>query len=347
MEYNFDQEDLQNSFEFGLKYFLNPSKATVDRTTGKDRQFGAILDAFMTGKLVEIGVQKILKIINSSKDYVLDFAIKSTKEAQKDEDIIKVIENEIERDPKLHVEIKTTFVNERWIGITKEQLETMKAYKKDREIIIIFATLNKDPSRKSDLLGMFLKSETDSTFFNDFNDLNVSIKIDYAVSSRDLEIYGTEVLENELIYETKLFPPYKVKNAIGKLANNMQLIEKCDKCQKSIIVPLYGSNYKKYHKPERSEFNIEGSYELYAKQFKINKGTFIFCTQDTIVANDIFGSFSLDKNQGYKFNLSTLGRNPVTERNNLWFSKRRFLQLLEQGIIENPHKMLERIAEDI
>ncbi len=57
--YELTFEDFKRVFEFGTKYYIEPSKNTTGRTTGEPRGLGAILDAFTLGKLRN-GVKKIL-----------------------------------------------------------------------------------------------------------------------------------------------------------------------------------------------------------------------------------------------------------------------------------------------
>lgn len=59
------------------------------------------------------------------------------------------------------------------------------------------------------------------------------------------------------------------------------------------------------------------------------------------IENNIFGKFYLEKNKFYTFNLVTLGRDPKLKRNNLFISKKRIYQLIEEGKIRKPEVIVE------
>jgi len=53
------------------------------------------------------------------------------------------------------------------------------------------------------------------------------------------------------------------------------------------------------------------------------------------------------KNKFYTFNLATVGRDPKLKRNNLFISKRRIYQLLEEGLIKKPETIVNKITKYI
>jgi len=159
MDYNFTEADFERAVEFAINYYLDPTKSTTGRTSSEPRGIGAIMDDFAFGKLIEIGVQKILEKINNEKEYLLDFDIKSTDIVKDEADIIEIREKGVRREPNLFVEIKSDFENNRWIGLTEEQLNTMKKNSKNRDIYIIYTSLEvitDDPKhRKNDIIGIY------------------------------------------------------------------------------------------------------------------------------------------------------------------------------------------------
>ena len=59
MIHTFDSLDFKQAFSFAVEYYLDPTKGPAGRTNSEPRGFGATLDAFTRGKLVEIGAQRM------------------------------------------------------------------------------------------------------------------------------------------------------------------------------------------------------------------------------------------------------------------------------------------------
>ena len=49
----------------------------------------------------------------------------------------------------------------------------------------------------------------------------------------------------------------------------------------------------------------------------------------------------------FNFNLITVGRDPKLKRNNLFIAKNRIFQLIEQGLIQQPNRIIKEIANKI
>jgi len=154
-------EDFKRVFEFATSYYIDPSKNTTGRTSGEPRGLGAIIDSFTLGKLTEIGVEKILTTLNPHKKYFLDFDIKNNQQVKNEPDINLIEEKNIARLPNIFLEIKNTSENDRWIGLTEEQFNTIKRASGDRKIFLIYASINSkiinNNYKTVDLAGMFLK----------------------------------------------------------------------------------------------------------------------------------------------------------------------------------------------
>ncbi|MEI8137988.1 MAG: hypothetical protein WCH21_11735, partial [Bacteroidota bacterium] len=65
--------------------------------------------------------------------------IKQNNDVLNEPDIIRVIENKKERKPKCFLEIKNISKDDRWIGLTTEQFETIKKSSNLENIFIIGA----------------------------------------------------------------------------------------------------------------------------------------------------------------------------------------------------------------
>jgi hypothetical protein len=348
MKYTFTDEDYKKAFEFAVSYYLDPTKAPSGRTSAEPRGFGAVLDAFFRGKLVEIATQKLLEFLNPGKTFRLDFSIKSTHEVKDEPDIIEIRENGTDRAPKLFVEIKNTSVSDRWIGITEEQLATMKRASNGRKVFNVYISLNTKPNyispRSTDFVGMYLKHISGLPFFKNFDDLNVYANLEFIVSVDELEKYGTKFPKDHYLYETDLFgESSSIKRSDGTLKSGIQLVDHKKSFSGTIILPRRDGTADN----GIGEFTVEGSYNIYKKQNPKSQAHFLECTDNTHLENNVFGKFTLKKGRVYMFNLETMGRDPILKRNNLFIAKRRVYQLIDQNCLKKPALVLKAVAGGI
>jgi hypothetical protein len=351
--YDLQLGDFIKVTEFGVRYYLDPAKNTTGRTTGEPRGLGAILDAFSLGKLTELGVKNILNDYNKSKDYGLDFTIRSNSDVAEDPDIIEVIENSKPRNPMVFLEIKNTSEGDRWIGLTDEQFTSIKTGANGRDVYTIYASItstikNANP-KTTDLTGMLLKGiYKKSSVFSGFADLNGVCAIEFVISSKDLAKYSYNFKKGMNFYETALFKekiatptnhPIKKKD---KTFRNQTLLIKEYKSYNSTI-EIEKRDGEKAENKDISMFKIQGSFKLY----KVRKRTIIECNSNIKLNNEIFGTYELQKGRYYYFNLETVGRDPILKRNNYFMAKRRIFQLIKQGKIDKPDDCLKKITKKI
>jgi len=348
--YKLTFEDFKRVFSFATSYYLEPSKNTTGRTSSEPRGLGAIIDSFTLGKLTEIGVEKILNNHNPSKQYLLDFEIKKNNIVQNEPDIVNIIENNTSRKPNLFIEIKNTSDKDRWIGLTEEQLNTIKRSAKGKGIYLIYANIksnftNNNP-KTADLSGMFLKEIEDlnkSKLFQNFSQLNAECKIEFILSLNELEKFGYAFEKGMNMYESDLFLLKKNKSIYsGKgLRKDIKRNECYQNFNDKIEIEL--SNSKKTENKDIGYFDIEGSFNLFYKK----NSTLIECITDVKLTNNIFGFFKLEKNKIYDFNHKTMGRDPKLKRNNIFISKKKIYQLIESQQIKNPDEIIKNIAKEI
>lgn len=349
-EYILKESDFDQAFRFAIKYHLDPKKSSSGRTTGSARGLGEVIDSFVRGKLVEIGVSNILSAINPSKEYLLDFDIKPQKEIQEEPDIVKIKEGKGERDPKLFVEIKNISEGDRWVGITKEQFLTSKIHAKGRKIFIVGAYIKNRQQglngKQTDLLGIYLKNKFKADDFKDFGNLagNISVVVSYAISGDDLEKNGQEFKEGGYFYETEAF------SLAGANDSKMVLAEKFKKVEdiKSGKIDLYKANAK-IPKPDfLGDVSLKsGSVSIFEKKNAKSLKRFVVCKSDSKIENKVLGLFELKNGNVYFFNLGTVGRNPRLKRNNIWIAKRSIPYLSDKKIIPSNSESLSLIAKGI
>jgi hypothetical protein len=344
--YNFVLNDFERAFGFAVEYYLAKNYHS-GRTSGEPRGLGAVMDAFANGKLIEIGVKKMIETI-SSNEMILDFDMKSIAEVTNEPDIFKVKHNNSERCPNLFVEIKRTTQNDRWIGLSEEQLSSMLKGSNGREIYNVFCSLYSSPVENNlssaDVVGMYLKKISNLSIFSDFSDLNARAKLEFILSVKDLTKFGSHFPQGRVLYETRLFQEIKrIRKKSGELLQNIREVNRYVSFNESLHVPLLNGNRDEIY----GNFDIEGSFIHYEKINAKSRPNYIECTEDTIIQNDVFGRFDLSKGSIYSFNLFTVGRDPILKRNNLWISKRRLLQLISIGKIKEPATLLSEIADNI
>lgn len=348
MEYlSLDIEDFKRVFDFGTEYYIDPTKNTTGRTTGEPRGLGAILDAFTLGKLTEIGVEKIFSEYNNQKRYLLDFDIKTNNEVKDEPDITGIIENKVKRNPNVFIEIKNTSEKDRWIGLTEEQYNTIKRSAGKKKIYLVYASIRskiRDNNPKTtDLTGMFLKEIEDtrkSTIFQKFAILNAECKIEFILSSEDLDRFSFPFERGMNMYNTL---PFEERNRTSYYCSHgtradVFNIEQFSNFDSYMILNINNSTIEKNE--EISKFKITGNFKLIYKKIS----THIECLSDVLVDNIVFGKFLLKKHKFYTFNLATVGRDPKLKRNNLFISKHRIYQLLENKDIPSPEERVKEIV---
>lgn len=342
-------EDFKRVFNFATSYYIDPSKITTGRTSGEPRGLGAIIDSFALGKLTEIGVEKILTIFNSNKKYFLDFEIKNNQKVKNEPDINLIEDNNIIREPSIFIEIKNTSENDRWIGLTEEQFNTIKRASGKRKIFLIYASIKSekiDNNYKTvDLAGMFLKKIEDtnkSTIFQNFANLNAECKIEFILSSQDLENFGYPFERGMNMYDTVLFKQKNSKSFYSKNGLRKDILDIKQYLNFSDFIELKLKN-QSVDNSDISDFKIVGSFKLIHKK----SSTYIQCLSDVEIENKIFGKFKLHKDNFYDFNLVTVGRDPKLKRNNIFISKTRIYKLIEDGFIQNPGNIIRQIVDEI
>lgn len=347
ISYDFTEEDFERAFSFAVDYYL-AKKQHTGRTSGEPRGLGAILDAFTMGKLVEIGAQRMLELANKEKKIILDFEMKSLRDVADEPDIIAIKDGEQEREPAFFIEIKRTSQRDRWIGLTEEQLFTMKGGSEGKKIFIIYSSITSAPSQAnpstSDFVGMYLKKISKHTIFDAFASLNAVANLEFIISADELEKFGTKFPPGDLLYETELFEgPVLLKRKNGELRSGIALLSTHSSFDGEVSVRRRDGTYD----TEKGAFYAKGSFNLYEKQNPKSKTHFIECLSKTIIKNDIFGEFILEGEKSYRFNMETLGRDPKLKRNNLLIAKRRVYQIINSGDISQPGEVFNFIAENI
>jgi len=328
-------EMLEDAFEFGTKYFQNPDKVTRGRTSSQNRGLGAIIDANIVGKIIELGVNEILKQHEKSKEFSPDMDIRSVFDYGQP-DVIRIEEDGKKRAPKCFVEVKNSPKNFEWIGLYTTQFEDMKKYVggDEENIYIIYASLinksesaseksesdeiSKESERKNDLLGIFLKSKKSLgglfDFFADASDF--SVRIDYVITGKELVENGKVFPAKEPWSSPEIFQegskPYDAKKKIKKNFKRLDLKMKDGACvlptenvNNSVKFPLqFGTlecrgNFEVYEETKHSRRMVDG-----VKTKMELKTLFIDCKSDVVVKSGWLGEYRLEGGKVHRIKIN-------------------------------------------
>jgi hypothetical protein len=344
MRYILKKEDFDKAFEFAINYHLDPTKSSTSRTYGASRGFGGVMEAFLHGKIVEIGVTKLLNLLEPKKIFVPDFEIKENKKSKDEPDIVLIVENKKERTPKLFVEIKHVSENDRWVGLTAEQFQTLKNSSAAKDIFVVGAYIkNNNPgtNKMKDLVGSYLNAKFGSVFSKFAGIENIEVVVEFAISGEELDKSALLFKQGSLLYETEIFI------SAGSATNREFHKNKFTKIpHKAGSLDIYSMN--NINQPDfLDKICYQGELEVYEKSNRKSKKRYLFCKSEVIIEHDILGRFVLEKDKLYLFNLTTLGRNSILDRNNIWIAKRNISCLQNKKILKSTQENLKRIAKDM
>ncbi len=341
MEYKLTEADLAKCIEFAVNLYTQKTGSLSSRTTGQARGLGTIINDWVGGKAIEIGVKEMLEKLNPSKKIVLDFSIYEAGKKAQDPDIIKIEENGRTREPNLFVEIKNFGQNDRWIGLTADQFKTTKEKVNGNldKIFLVYAQLidvDNSSKKRADLLGAFLKTATKDSYsklFKEFIDVGkILVKAEFVITGKDLKNNGVKFTTNDFLYETEIFELKKQKVDFLKkikLTGN--------------ILPKFQPD-KDYPYPDKiGEIKFTGKARAFIKTNKKSRRMFIKCETNITAENKVLGEFKLLKGNVYNYSPGVAGRNPAIFRDNIWLAVRNVKNILSVG----TDKALEEIAKKI
>jgi len=338
---NVTMKSLEKSFDFALKFHLDPKKGQSNRTTGQTRGLGGVVDSFMRGKVIEQAVVDILKTLNSQKDYHLDLEVHDADDS--DPDIISITEKGKKRLPKVFIEIKNSGESDRWMGLHEEQFETIKKNKivgnKMEKIFIVYASIkNKKTSngKKDDLMGVYLKNKFKTGEYKEFSDVSdLYVEVVSTMSAEELLKKGTRFEKGYYFYEAEIFREVNVKYKNRKNINQTKV--------KGNVLPRFRYD-KKYPYPDKfGDITFSGKIEVYEKHNDKSNRMYIYCLDAVNVTNYVIGDFNLKKGKLYEYMPKTLNRNPVLNRNNVWIAKRNVHNVIKKS----PSERIKDIADQI
>lgn len=336
MKIKFKKEDFYKCFEFPVKYYLDETKSKSNRTTGQQRGLGSVINDFFLGKLIEIGVARLLEEQVSGKKCNLDFSIHTPGEDHdNDPDIISITDSGGIRSPHLFVEVKNISEGDRFVGLTAEQCHTMlesKIIKNNPEkLFIVYATImSADVTKICDVFGAYLKSEIEDNLLDGFAGIDdIYLEIQSVISAKELIECGVRFDKGSLFYETNIMGE-KIDIGKAEKIKNLGYEKIYVKNGRMPVIMMNG-----YPEPkEFGTFKLEGEAELFIKNNEKSKRVYFNAISSGKIINEVLGDFIFEGGNMYELYFTTVGRNPVLGRNNIWIARRNLNNVIKESVPE-------------
>jgi hypothetical protein len=348
MESKITKRDIEKCMKFAVEYHLDEKKQSANRTTGQYRGLGGLFDSFIIGKLIEIGVARIIDR-GTRKKSILDFSMWDNVNSKVSEpDISKIKQRGKEREPNIYVEIKNISPNDRWIGLTLEQFKTIKSDKiagnNPKNIFLIYASLHsKSEDKDLDPLGVYLKDILKKDLFKDFcKPKEMYVKIHYILSGEELSKKGTRFDTDSFMYETDVIrlATDTIKSRILDSEKRSEYTKKVKIRGKKLPV-IMRNDYKPPH--EFGVFKIKGNVEVYRKDNDSSQREYILAKSKATITNKVLGDFLLEKGKVYECFFETVGLNPTLKRNNLWIANRNLNNVVSKSVKQRIKEIRKKI----
>ncbi len=351
-EYFFSKEDINKAFNFVVSYHLNPTKGQRGRTNTGMRGFGGELDEFIPGKLVEIAFCKILeKFDKNKKKFEPDFEIYDNKEVgdRKDPDVTKVIENDKERKPKSFIEIKRLQEIDNWLG------PRMHQFGEGKEGYMVHISIDFDNDygvKHKDITASILKSYLSEEFnletkLNLFSELeSLKAKLHFIYPFKLIREKGHLFKAGEIIPDTEFPSGATAINQNGTFRKNFNIIDDYMNVNQIKLDMKIEPNatINNENVPKYSQWELSGSFALFESRGK----EYIHCYQDSVMFNQVFGHYELEKDTTYKFFFRNKLEGKTTKNiDDYWFSKKRLNELFASNSELTIEKQLENILSTI
>lgn len=333
--------EIEECWEFGLKYFLNNKKSIQNRTVGQNRGVGGILDSFMN-KIVEIAVCKELSKMNKKITCLPDFKIHVLKKGKTEPDVFKVIEKKsnTERDPYVYVEIKNITDSDNWLGPKADELESIKnndyKIKDTKKMFYVYGEIvdsKRDSNeRYSSILGAYLKKKlpSDSTL-KQFHDIeNLSVEIKYVFSIHDIQKLGVSFPKGTFMVNPEIFhKPARRSNK--KILDKMKSkhYEKIEiknktlpKVTGAILTKEGGRRIRLPYPKSFGNIKFTGKMDMYEEKRSSLINHFFHCLNRITVSNEVLGSWVFEKGDIWNYKIVYSGRNPELQKDNTFVARR-------------------------
>ena len=349
--YKVTKKDLEKCWDFSVKYYLDPSKPTYDRTNKQGRGLGGVADSFFN-KIIEIGICKILHDINNAIEPKTDFEIHPLNKKKTEPDIIKVGD----RDPKLYVEIKNIGEMDEWIGPKLGEVESIRARPEtsgEDAIYYVYCEIRDSKGgsgREKDTLGVFLKelipSDKNLQQFHDVADLEIVVKTVFNV--KDIEDLGRRFHAGGMIPSTNAIALASDRTKPRKL----QKISDGDfpevKLQNNELPRLTSSKSERQNQEwmdypnDLGAFTFQGNIEVYEERLQTLRHFWIKCNGNVKISNDVLGTKQFKNGDLVDYQITAKGQFEEKSVDDIWVARSNESKMSKLG----PSR-IEEIAKKI
>ena len=172
--------------------------------------------------------------------------------------------------------------------------------------------------------------------FADIDDIYLEIKS--VINAKELTENCLKFDKGSLFYETEILGPEITETK----ANKIRTSEYETKNFKNEVLPIIMMN--SYPAPkEFGEFRLEGQATLFIKTNDKSKRIYLDCHSDGYIENKSLGRFELKNGKMYELFFTTIGRNPVLSRNNLWIARLNVHKIIPDTV----EQRIEYISQNI
>ena len=280
------------------------------------------------------------------------------EEIQKLKDVLRQKQSELTQIPRRNMPPKSEEPDK----AKREKISNQRKMKKDklRKEIKKLETLVKNlsyvfPKRKKDLLGILLKHKNflNGKFDYFFNISDLSVKVDYIISGKELDDYGRIFPKGMIWPSPKIFLPASDcpydNNGVLKCTNTVKysLVHRATNQMYALQTDVI-TNSSEYPK-QFGDLTCQGSFEVIHQEKKNRSGKwlktiFIKCLSDVSVCGDFLGDWNFSAGDTYRIKIvNRLGGDKTKDRSDKSMPKDR----IESVVSETVNARISRIAQEI
>jgi hypothetical protein len=208
------------------------------------------------------------------------------------------------------------------------------------KLFIVYGTISSsDRSTICDVFGAYLKSEIRDNLLDGFTCIDdIYLEIKSVINAKELTENCLKFDKGSLFYETEILGPEIAETK----ANNIRMSEYETKNLYNEVLPIIMMDG--YPAPkEFGDFRLKGRATMLIKNNRKSKRIYLDCHSSGFIDNKSLGKFELKRGKMYELFFTTIGRNPVLSRNNLWIARRNMHKIITDSV----EKRIAYISQDI
>jgi hypothetical protein len=290
---------------------------------------------------------KLTKIKNSIRKTNLEI-IKLNEQNQKTKEKLDTFEKKIK--PKIYVEIKNIGLGDAWIGPKLKEVQSIESrdnLSKD-SIYYVYCRIKdkgdwdneneKNAGRRSNPLGVFLKSLIDKPNMKKFHDVeDLSIEIQHVMSVKDIEDNGTPFPSGTIIPDPNFFTSPGENNTPFTHEKIQKKIDEgifCEIDNQNNVLPkvttvrlrekndegkMVNAKWAEYPS-SLGDFTVKGNVKIFSDETESHRRFWIKCLTDVIISNNVIGDSDFKKNKIICYKIDRKGRIDKKNVDDIWIS---------------------------